>query len=48
MPVLFSGKNIDVLSYYIELAITFVIHLNVAIMRHGIYYAVAFEEDFTV
>ena len=29
---------IDVLSRYIELAIAFVIHLNVAIMRHGAYY----------
>ena len=33
----FSGKkHIDVLSRYI--VITFVIHLNVAIMRHGTYY----------
>ena len=37
--MLFSGKkHIDVPSCYIELAITFVIHLNVAIMRHGTYY----------
>ena len=36
--MLFSGKkHIDVPSRYIELA-TFVIHLNVAIMRHGTYY----------
>ena len=34
----FSVKNIDVLSRYIELAITFVAHFNVAIMRHGTYY----------
>ena len=37
--MLFSGKNhIDVLSHYTELAITFVIHLSIAIMRHGTYY----------
>ena len=30
--------HIDVPSRYIELAITFVIRLNVAVMRHGTYY----------
>ena len=34
--MLFSSKNI--FTFYIELAITFVIHLSVAIMRHGTHY----------
>ena len=37
--MLFSVKrHIDVQSCFIELVITFVIHLNVAIMRYGTYY----------
>ena len=49
-----SYKHIDVLFHYIELAITFVIHLSVAIMRHGSYYetytkfcSLHFEQHFT-
>ena len=44
----FSVKNIDVLSRYIELAITFVAHFNVAIMRHTLKFcSLHFEQHFT-
>ena len=48
--MLFSGKkHIDVPSRYIELAITFVIHLNVAIMRHLQHFcSLHFEQHFTM
>ena len=39
VPMLFSNKKyIGVQSHYIDLAINFVTHLIVAIMRHGTYY----------